>query len=475
MNPNLKNRIPENIFQNTTTSYKFFWCMSILELHKLTGKTIFDFDDIFARMISEAWMILNKYQINLGGADHLKYSINSLIRFYPKNFSSIQSIYAIITENYSRNKSIKRILRYYDGNVPFRFLTPWVGTKIQRGDLSIEELIYQLDVPYSIHTSNTGHYIKLNPSWSEVINGQEDYLISLVIEQFLSYIRRRNTCISTECINHIYDVFGVKPITKKDEYIETDNSIDVYDNNTFECKVEYEELSDTTHQLCCEKVVSTEQYVDNKHTTIQSTNNDIIIDGKVIQICDSQLLNRLIPVLKESKLDAISLLSKYYENRDDVSMSFVDWGRVIESISCDVKDDESSTDETVVNTSTHKLLQHPIDINEDIIEYFRLDNNVKLSKYYNILERIDKQFWRILDVNLNWTHKKISVQIRNVPGYCIHLTFSGVKSFKMSGNKHTEYDKVEIFKDGGMYRYKFGRKTLSILSNKAQITEIDHL
>lgn len=77
MNPNLKNRIPDNIFQNTTTSYKFFWCMSILELHKHTGKTIFDFDDIFARMVSEAWMILNRYQINLGGADHLKYSIKS--------------------------------------------------------------------------------------------------------------------------------------------------------------------------------------------------------------------------------------------------------------------------------------------------------------------------------------------------------------------------------------------------------------
>lgn len=475
MNPSLKNRIPENIFQNTTTSYKFFWCMSILELHKLTGKTIFDFDNIFARMISEAWMILNKYQINLGGADHLKYSINSLIRFYPKNFSSVQSIYEIITENYCRNKSIKRILRYYDGNVPFRFLTPWVGTKIQRGDLSIEELVYPLDVPYSIHTSNTGHYIKLNPSWSEIINGQEDYLISLVIEQFLSYIRRRNRCISTECINHIYDVFGVKQINKKDECIEIDDSNDVQDTNTFECKVEYKELPDTTCQLCCEKVVDIEQYVDNQHTTIQTTNNDIIIDGKIIQICDSQLLNKLIPVLKESKLSAISLLSKYYENRDDVSMSFVDWNRVIESISYDVKDQETSNEETVINASIDMSLQQTIDINEDILEYFRLDNNVRFSKYVNILERIEKQFWRILDVSLDWTHKRISIKIRNVPGQSIHIIFTGVKSFKISGNKHSEYGSVDISNDNGMYRYKFGKKTLSILSNKAQIVEIDHL
>ena len=345
MNPNLKNRIPDNIFQNTTTSYKFFWCMSILELHKHTGKTIFDFDDIFARMVSEAWMILNRYQINLGGADHLKYSIKSLIRLCPGTFSSVQSFYEVITKNYNTNKSIKKVLRYYNGNVPFRFLTPWVGTKVQRGDLSIEELIYPLDVPYSIHTSTTGHYIKLNPSWSEIIKGQEDHLISLVIEQFLSYIIKRNNCVSTDCINHIYDVFGLNKITKGYAYIEIDTPIDVHDNSTSEHNVRYVELTDVAPESCCEKVEGIEQYVNNQHTTVQTTNPDVIVDGKIIQICDSELLSRLIPVLKQSKLDAISLLIKHYENREDVSMSFIDWGRVITSISYDVKGNDCPIEE----------------------------------------------------------------------------------------------------------------------------------
>ena len=63
MTPELKNRIPADLFQNTTTSYKFFWTIGILELLKLTGRTVFELKYIIARMVSTALFVLNNHPV----------------------------------------------------------------------------------------------------------------------------------------------------------------------------------------------------------------------------------------------------------------------------------------------------------------------------------------------------------------------------------------------------------------------------
>ena len=209
MTPELKKRIPADLFQNTTTSYKFFWTIGILELLKLTGRTVFELKYIIARMVSTALLVLNNHPIYLGGADHFKVTLSGLKRLYPHAWDTENGLFEALVRDINTN-TIRRIIGYYTENVPYRFLTPWIGTKFVRSDLSQDEVMFGLDAPYSIESRTSDRILRINPSWASAIQGNEDELISLVIDQLDKYIHSRGTSLSSDVLPNIKSLIATQ-------------------------------------------------------------------------------------------------------------------------------------------------------------------------------------------------------------------------------------------------------------------------
>jgi hypothetical protein len=65
------------IFNNTTTTYKYYWFLSILEQIEI-GKKEITKREIFEGMISQAWYTVNYFHISLGKQDKLQESVEDI-------------------------------------------------------------------------------------------------------------------------------------------------------------------------------------------------------------------------------------------------------------------------------------------------------------------------------------------------------------------------------------------------------------
>ena len=131
---------PSTLFSNTTTSYKFFWGLAIVDIYKESGQDSFHFNIIVSRMLYYAWLINDWQILNFGGADQLYRKAAYLARTMQSS-SSNETLLDKLLNNLD-NKHVNRVLTYFYENVPYRFLTPWVGTKITRNELSNENVMF---------------------------------------------------------------------------------------------------------------------------------------------------------------------------------------------------------------------------------------------------------------------------------------------------------------------------------------------
>ena len=340
MTTELRNRIPANLFQNTTTSYKFFWAISLLELNKLTGRKVFEMKYIIARMVSDAALVLNNNSIKLGGADHFRVSLSGLRKIYPESFNTENQLFESLAKDINTNV-IRKIIGYYTGNVPYRFLTPWIGTQFNRGDLSNGELMFELDAPYSIETRESDRVVRLNPSWITAVGGHEDELIGLIVDKLGEYIDHRNSDLPDDYLARIKSILiaqdaGCFSSETVEAMIHAESvaSPFVYRQKNPQPKSSPSRittepaLKDSPPIIKDSRITSLPKAVDEKKV-------DEILNGKVITVRDPKILNEILPLIETNKLDAISILYKYYESVNGLEMSFLDWGNLIDKIRWD--------------------------------------------------------------------------------------------------------------------------------------------
>lgn len=60
-----------NIFTKTVAIYKYFWFLSILQIHAKTGNLHIDVWDIVIRMVANAWYPIHYFRLSFGKSDSL--------------------------------------------------------------------------------------------------------------------------------------------------------------------------------------------------------------------------------------------------------------------------------------------------------------------------------------------------------------------------------------------------------------------
>ena len=126
-NKNLDIALLAACFNKKTTSYKFYWFLSIIQSVE-TGKTLISKRELFARMISNAWYTHNYFKISFGVQDQLHKAIEVIKEAEEITIDERQDKITDVLLK-SSNRLTIRALDHFDNQVPHWFLSPWFPGK----------------------------------------------------------------------------------------------------------------------------------------------------------------------------------------------------------------------------------------------------------------------------------------------------------------------------------------------------------
>lgn len=179
------------IFKDKSATYKFYWFISILDLFVMKGKERMVIWEIIAEMMGNAWYPIHYFRLSFGKQDSLDKQIRELRDFtdIPIDVNKSDLINEIL--NHPNQKAIRKYLRVFTYNVPFRFLRPWIDTsddtEIARRSVSFEnECLYSL-------TKEEGEWvITINPIWYDYLRKNYGILKDFAFWNLVNFIQVRN-------------------------------------------------------------------------------------------------------------------------------------------------------------------------------------------------------------------------------------------------------------------------------------------
>ncbi len=123
------------VFNNTSTSYKFYWFYSLLKAIEQNKSTI-EMKDLFIQMVVNVWYPNHYFKINFGVQDKLGKLANEALAIEELNLQ-IDTKATILTQKLSdfidknpKHSFSKNLLKISD-YVPFRFIRPWFANEVK--------------------------------------------------------------------------------------------------------------------------------------------------------------------------------------------------------------------------------------------------------------------------------------------------------------------------------------------------------
>lgn len=178
----------EHVFDNTTSTYKFYWMLSLLDVVRecKVGKPI-SFTEMVARMLSKAWQPLKQGCFSFGKCDAMLKRIDAVIECSPLCITSMEDkvrCYILMNRD---SEYVKRVVKEMTVYVPYRFLYPWVGN-ISNKDTEILSQKPENRCPYFIY----GDSILINPEWIDYLREENYILEGFTYHHLALFLEHRN-------------------------------------------------------------------------------------------------------------------------------------------------------------------------------------------------------------------------------------------------------------------------------------------
>ncbi len=187
-------KILGSLLHNTTTSYKFLFFLSLLELLKLNNfqKSIFSYREIIAMMVAYAWVPKSFFKLSLGKRDQIGKVIDELDIPIRKN--SVNKIYEWVAPQISKDHL--ELFRY----VPQRFIRDFFSEELRgMSDYLVDNRIIQLaneqfcseNAPiYKI--DNINQKISLSSVWLNYLNSNYSIIFGWAKHEWGKYLQKQN-------------------------------------------------------------------------------------------------------------------------------------------------------------------------------------------------------------------------------------------------------------------------------------------
>ena len=184
------NRIGK-IFENTSATYKYFWFLSIMQIHAKTENLNINVWDIVTRMVANAWYPIHYFKLSFGKSDSLYGIVNQLHKGI--NIPIYAGVEAVIEgiKSYNESPFVKKLLRTLTLYVPYKFLSPWLGSSTDREIVRRSQML-ENDCLYSIHKDGTDFYININPKWNDFLHRHYNVLMDFAYWNLTLFLQARN-------------------------------------------------------------------------------------------------------------------------------------------------------------------------------------------------------------------------------------------------------------------------------------------
>jgi len=185
MNPDL--RIFNQIFSDTTNSYKFLWFLAILDqLRDNPDVRTMSFEDLTVRMVNRAWYPMNTFRLSFGSQDSIR---NVVLRL---SLTMVDYSVPPRSWNTEERASINKTLSRW---VPYRFIRPFFESQT-RGlpDHKVNSIIQRLSqsigstAPYEVHSD----HIILKEGWLDLIQSQFTVFADFTEHRLCHFLQKHN-------------------------------------------------------------------------------------------------------------------------------------------------------------------------------------------------------------------------------------------------------------------------------------------
>lgn len=182
------------IFNDTVATYKYYWFMSILDLYVSTGNRRLRMWDIIISMIANAWYPIHYFRLSFGKSDSMYPAIMGIRALTDMPIDADRKlIEATLKERFDRgDKELKKLLKVFSLNVPYRFLNPWIRTKDNR-EMVLRSRSYENCCLYALNDDGAGgFYIDINPEWTGYLQRNYQILVDFTYWNLVSFLQVRN-------------------------------------------------------------------------------------------------------------------------------------------------------------------------------------------------------------------------------------------------------------------------------------------
>ena len=179
------------VFSKTVATYKYFWFVSILQIHAQTGQRRIDVWDIVIRMVANAWYPIHYFRLSFGKSDSL---FDIVMQLQQATQIPIDANADVIIEGLKsrlNDRYIRSRLNILTQNVPYRFLRPWIDTSDDREMVRRSQTL-ENGCLYSLHKENGEFYIVLNPIWNEYLHSHYNILVDFAYWNLTLFLQTRN-------------------------------------------------------------------------------------------------------------------------------------------------------------------------------------------------------------------------------------------------------------------------------------------
>lgn len=179
------------IFNKTVATYKYFWFVSIMQIHAKTDNPRIDIWNIVIRMVANAWYPIHYFRLSFGKSDSLFDIVMELQKMTGIPIDA--DMETVINELHGRlgDNNIKSRLKILTLNVPYRFLRPWIDTSDDK-EMIRRSLTLENDCLYSLYKEGAEFYIVLNSAWSSYLHNHYNILIGFAFWNLTLFLQVRN-------------------------------------------------------------------------------------------------------------------------------------------------------------------------------------------------------------------------------------------------------------------------------------------
>ena len=180
-----------NIFSKTVATYKFFWFVSIMQIHAKKGSMKISVWDIVIRMVANAWYPIHYFRLSFGKSDSLFDIVMELQSITQIPIDADAETIIVGIKDRLGDRRVMSLLNTLTLNVPYRFLSPWIKYTWDE-DVIKRSRSFENGCLYSLYKDGVTFNIVLNPAWDAYLHSHYNILVDFAYWNLTQFLQVRN-------------------------------------------------------------------------------------------------------------------------------------------------------------------------------------------------------------------------------------------------------------------------------------------